>query len=269
MNTKMNIPIDAMVFNAGKNTVKVKADTLSMVAYSGGLVRNHYYWGDLIIDLAGMSFPKNSYPVLEEHRKDRKVGVVKRSQIHLNGGIKIEDAKLLDTLAAAEFKKLSKESFPWQASIFARPTDIERLGEGAKPIKVNGIEVKPPASIWRQSIFFEVSVVVFGYDPNTESRVVPGFSNDSHLTLSLNVEGDLQDFQDEKLVMGIYNSTCHGINTMFDKDEKFLTDEERQQDFEDEKLAESTFRSSSGGVQNEEISDEDEVSAQSMFDLSR
>ncbi|MGB2855124.1 MAG: hypothetical protein WBC61_00545 [Dehalococcoidia bacterium] len=201
---QMNIPINAMVFNAGRDTVvKAANDTLSMTAYSGGVIENHFYWGSLIIDLSGMVFPKESYPILEEHQKDKKLGFATRDQIGINGGLRIEGAKLLDTDAAREFRKLSKESFPYQASIYCQPTDIERLDESAKAVEVNSTKVKGPATIWRQSIFKEASVVVFGYCQDTESRVT-GFSEDSHLTLSLNVEGDLRAFEDERLANEIF-----------------------------------------------------------------
>ena len=44
-----------------------KTPKLKMVGYSGGIIKGHWYWGDLAIDLEGMSFPLSKYPILEDH----------------------------------------------------------------------------------------------------------------------------------------------------------------------------------------------------------
>ena len=46
---------------------------LNMVGYSGGVIKDHWYWGNLMINLDGMSFPITKYPILEDHRDDKKI----------------------------------------------------------------------------------------------------------------------------------------------------------------------------------------------------
>lgn len=142
-------------------------DRFHMVAYSGGVIKNHWYWGDLVIDLEGLSFPKSKYPILENHQTDRKIAFAKKPDTAM-GMIEFSDAEFVDTQVSEEFRKLSKQGFPYEASIYATPTSVEKVGAGEKA-EVNGMTIKGPASIWRKAIFKEASVCVFGYDSNTKS----------------------------------------------------------------------------------------------------
>jgi hypothetical protein len=92
-----------------------------------------------------------------------------------------DKVEFVDTEFANEFVKLSKQGFPYESSIYAVPSTIERLEEGASA-EVNGFSLKGPAAIWRQSTFKEMSVCVFGHDSNTRSEA---FSKDE---LELNIE---------------------------------------------------------------------------------
>jgi hypothetical protein len=74
----------------------------------------------------------------------------------------------LSTEASEEFQKLSQEGFPYQSSIYAKPSVVERLDDDATS-KVNGITVRGPASIWRKCEFKEMSVCVFGMDSKTRA----------------------------------------------------------------------------------------------------
>lgn len=91
-----------------------------------------------------------------------------------------ENAKFLSTEASEEFQKLSAEGFPYQSSIYAKPTNIERIAEGAKA-EVNGFSMKGPGTIWRQCDFKEMSVCVFGWDSKTQASA---FSKDEFEDLS-------------------------------------------------------------------------------------
>lgn len=143
-------------------------DSLQMVAYSGGIIKAHWYWGDLAIDLSGMKFPKKKNPILENHMTDRKVAFTNDKPKIDSGALVIDEAEFVDTEASLEFRVLSKQGFPYESSIYAKPTIIEKLEVGAKA-EVNGMSVKGPATIWRESIFKEASVCVFGADSNTKA----------------------------------------------------------------------------------------------------
>lgn len=171
----------------GKKTPK-----LSMVAYSGKVIKNHFYWGHLVIDLSGMKFEGTKFPILENHDTGRKIAftgkpiVTDGNELHINP----ETTVFVDTEASAEFQKLSAEGFPYQASIYAKPLVIERVEEGGS-VDVNGYKFKGPGVIWRQSVFKESSVCVFGWDTKTSSSA---FSK----TEMEDVDADMEFLSDEE-----------------------------------------------------------------------
>lgn len=146
-----------------------KTPKLKMVGYSGGIIKGHWYWGDLAIDLEGMSFPLSKYPILEDHWTEAKIAFTGKPDLS-NGKLEInpKTTKFLDTEASLEFQKNSMAGFPYQSSIYAKPSVVERLDENGKS-KVNGMSVKGPMSIWRKSEFKECSVCVFGWDSKTSA----------------------------------------------------------------------------------------------------
>jgi hypothetical protein len=183
MNEKMKIPEAALHFMDHQCLAKAEVGKeegakakLNMLAYSGKPIKNHWYWGDLVIDLDGMKFEKKAFPILENHRTDRKIAFSNGKPVIENYQLKAnpDSVEFVDTEYANEFIKLSKQGFPYESSIYAVPSTIERLEEGASA-EVNGFTLKGPAAIWRQSTFKEMSVCVFGHDSNARSEA---FSKD-------------------------------------------------------------------------------------------
>jgi hypothetical protein len=144
-----------------------KKPVLEMVGYSGGIIKNHWYWGDLAIDLQGMSFPKKKFPILQEHSTALKIGFATKMSIEGNK-LTVEKSEFVDTPESIKFRETSAQGFPYEASIFAKPTKIQRLLENEEA-EVNGYKMKGPGTIWRASTFKEVSVCTFGYDSNTSA----------------------------------------------------------------------------------------------------
>jgi hypothetical protein len=190
MREKLKVPTGALQFMdhecfAKTEIGKENVPKLKMIAYSGKPIKNHWYWGDLTIDLDGVKFDKSSFPILENHREDRKIAfsngkpVVKDYQLSIDP----DKVQFVDTESSAEFQKLSKQGFPYESSIYGVPSNIERLDEGATA-EVNGFTMKGPGAIWRQWTFKEASVCVFGHDSNTRSEA---FAN-TELELELEVD---------------------------------------------------------------------------------
>jgi hypothetical protein len=145
-----------------------KTPKLKMVAYSGGIIKGHWFWDNLAIDLNGIEFKQSRFPVLENHDTSRKVAVISKPVIEDGKLVAPENAKFLSTPESQEFQRLSAEGFPYQSSIYAKPSNIERLEENATA-EVNGYKMKGPGSIWRKCEFKEMSVCVFGWDSNTKA----------------------------------------------------------------------------------------------------
>lgn len=170
------------------NSIKLAANDggkvqLFMTAYSGKLIKNHWYWGDLAIDVSGMKMAKSKIPILNDHMTNEKIGFGE-SMVTKENTIEVTDATFLDTPFADDFIKNSQAGFPYEASIYAHPTKIQRLMEKEETM-VNGFTMKGPGTIWRESVLKECSVVVFGADSNTKSAAM---SEAEELTIE--VEGN-------------------------------------------------------------------------------
>ena len=172
---------------------------LEMTIYSGGVIRDHFWWGNLAIDLQGGKFTKKSYPILESHDVNKRIGFSKGKPI-IDGSLRVdsENTEFVDTKEADAFIKLSKQGFPFESSMYARPLAVERLEKGTSA-EVNGMTLKGPATIWRQWEFKEASVCVFGWDSNTKSQA---FANtEVELDVETSTVQLIEDQTKEKEVM--------------------------------------------------------------------
>lgn len=142
---------------------------LQMTVYSGGIIKGHWYWNNLAIDLQGMKLPKGKFPVLEDHLQSKKIAfsrnpVIDDKGLHLDP----EKTQFVSTPESEEFQRLSEEGFPYQASMYAKPSIVERIEEGSST-EINGFTFKGPGTIWRQCELKEASICVFGWDSKTQS----------------------------------------------------------------------------------------------------
>jgi hypothetical protein len=88
MKQQIEIPISALMLSTkDRNGASVGGGGgVRILAYSGKPIRSHWYWGDLAIDLRGIVFSHAKYPILENHRQDRKVGYFTKDDIRVNKG---------------------------------------------------------------------------------------------------------------------------------------------------------------------------------------
>ena len=165
---------------------------LKMVIYSGGVIKDHWWWGDLAVDLEGLKFNRPKFPVLENHNESMKIAFTGKPIID-EGGLRLnpDKTKFVSTPESDDFQKLSAEGFPYQASMYCLPSSVERLSPD-ETAKVNGFTMKGPGSIWRKAEFQEASVCVFGWDKKTESKA---FSKTD--TTELEYEEVMRDPTDE------------------------------------------------------------------------
>jgi len=157
----------AEVFSEGEG----KKPKLKMTAYSGKIIPNHFWWGDLALDVSGMKCAKKRLPILSDHETDKKIGftdnvITENNEIVIDS----ERTQFVDTEYANEFIKLSQEGFPYESSVRMYPLRIQRLQE-KESAEVNGYTMKGPGTIIREWHLKEASVCVFGYDAHTNSKV--------------------------------------------------------------------------------------------------
>lgn len=151
------------------------AERLDMVAYSGNVINDHFWWGNLAIDLDGIVFEREKYPILEGHWVESRIAftgvpIIDDSGLRINPDTTV----FLDTDESKRFRNQAAAGFPFQSSIYAIPTKVEEIPLG-ETTEVNGYSLAGPATVWRNCIFQEASVCVFGWDRKTHSSVM---SND-------------------------------------------------------------------------------------------
>jgi hypothetical protein len=132
------------------------------VAYSGGVVPNHGWNGDMAIDLASLSLPSGDVPVLRNHDPNQIVG---RARL-LNDGsqLTITEGRFSDvTDVGREVAALMGEGHPWALSIGINGT--LKSCDKKKPIEMNGRSMAVDAA-FRNSRVLELSFVPSGADPN-------------------------------------------------------------------------------------------------------
>jgi len=167
---KNTAPLKACVFDRlcevqfGSQDDK-EGNDFSITAYSGQIITNHWYWGNLGFDLKGIAFAKKVSPVLEEHFRSSRLGFTTKQEA--TDKVVVE-GKFLSNQTAQQMKGDIKEGFPMQASMYLVPTIIERIADG-ETSKVNGHTLKGPGTVFRKSTIKEISMCVFGADDNTQS----------------------------------------------------------------------------------------------------
>lgn len=150
-----------------------------IIAYSGKDIP-HFWWGKLALDLQGMTH-KKTIPILEQHDLAKKIGFTNKPVITPDFQLTHENVSFVDTPFSQEFQSLSKQGFPYEASVYAKPSTIEEVMEG-NTVEVNGRKFTGPGSIFRNWELKETSVCVFGADKHTKAKA---FSEDEELEVTV------------------------------------------------------------------------------------
>ncbi|MGA6102103.1 hypothetical protein ACPESL_07950 [Psychrobacter pocilloporae] len=167
-------PIDAAYqFLAGdvqtqidKTGDKVKR-TFSGVAYHGGQIDDHWYWGNLVFDLDNLDLADGKVPMLVEHDRDQRCGFINSHNIG-DAGLSI-DGTLLSNEHGTTIANDADEGYPWQMSVSIKPTRVETVESGQ--VTVNGRTFNAPVTIFRQNTIREVSFCALGADRHTNAQV--------------------------------------------------------------------------------------------------
>lgn len=174
MNKKtLQAPKSRFTFYSEEPLVELSGDgeespkTFSMVAYTGNPMPD-IFGGSIAVDVSGIDFgSKKRYPILEEHNRERKIGVATGKPDTTNSQVYIDNVQPLTNEKAKEFLDNLEDGFPYQSSISITPNKIEEVPDG-ETSEVNNMKFKGPGIIVRSSRFKEASVCVFGRDENTK-----------------------------------------------------------------------------------------------------
>ena len=151
------------------NNAAINNGSFSGTAYSGEVIENHGYWGNVIFDLDSMEAPEQ-IPVLLEHSRRQRAGFVESSSISNDSGLSVS-GKFLDPEKNQYSKEIQDDAggqFPWQMSVYIIPANIDRVETS---MMVNGkmreASQNEPLTIFRNSHIREVSFVAIGADRYT------------------------------------------------------------------------------------------------------
>lgn len=167
-NSKFSWLAPAQFSVTGEGAAKTRR--FSGVAYSGGVIKNHFYWGDVIFELSTISLSQQKLPILVEHARLLRCGYsTELSADHANG-LTIGGV-LLSNEDGAKVAKDSDEGFPWQMSIHIEPSVIMEVSPGAT-VEVNGQQLTGPVTVFKNSKIIEVSFTATGWDADTSATAM-------------------------------------------------------------------------------------------------
>lgn len=132
------------------------------------------WFGKAIVDLSGVEgIPLRGLPMLLEHDSRKPAGIGLSMEL-TDEGLVITGDLLLKQDGGKQVSDLSDDGFPLTASLGVKVLAREELEDGVEA-EVNGMTVKGPITIWRQSKLSETSFVVSDpADPNTTAEALKG-----------------------------------------------------------------------------------------------
>ena len=186
-------------FELGDNGEGSKTSPIKMVARSGQPIE-HWFWGNVVHDLAGMHMHKSRIPVDYVHDAKEIIGYL--NHFDSESGDLVASGALVpfkDSDRATEIIHKSKLGVPYEASINfgGDGIKVEDVPEGAVA-QVNGYQFEGPGVIVREWPLRGVAVCPYGADMNTESAMA--FSNNKQV-FSASVSTDPEAQQDKGSAM--------------------------------------------------------------------
>jgi hypothetical protein len=172
------IPANACVlavgeFELGDNGENAKTAPVRLVARSGKPIE-HWFWGRVVHDLAGMHLHKSRVPIDYVHDSKEIVGYLNR--FDATSGDLVTSGALVpfkDSDRATEIVHKMKAGVPYEASINfgGDGIKIENVPDGMVA-HVNGYQFDGPGLIVREWPLRGVAICPYGADANTESSAL-------------------------------------------------------------------------------------------------
>ena len=162
-------------FVIGDNGEKSKTAPIKLTARSGKPIE-HWFWGRVVHDLAGMRLHKSRLPVDYAHDDKEVIGYLNRFDSQ-SGDLVVSGALVpfKDTDRATEIIHKNREGVPYEASINfgGDGIKIEEVADGFVA-QVNGYAFDGPGVIIREWPLRGVAICPYGADANTNSSVLSG-----------------------------------------------------------------------------------------------
>ena len=157
-------------FAMGSNGENAKTAPVRLIARSGRPIE-HWYWGNVVHDLAGMQKHKPRLPIDYAHDAKEVIGYLNKFDIE--SGDLVASGALVpfgDSDRATEIIHKMNNGVPYEASINfgGDGIKIQELGAG-EVTEVNGFQFEGPGVVIREWPLRGVAICPYGADMNTES----------------------------------------------------------------------------------------------------
>jgi len=172
------IPVGACRMACGEvefrdNGPNTKSAAIRLKARSGGSI-DHWYWGRVVHDLAGMRLNKPRLTVDYAHNEAEVLGYI--NHFDTESGDLIASGALTpwrEDDRASEVMFKMREGVPYEASIFfgGDGIKIQEIAEGQVE-QVNGRQFEGPGIVIREWPLRGVAICPYGADSNTESTAL-------------------------------------------------------------------------------------------------
>jgi len=170
-NETRQIPLAALRFAAdlemGENGEGAKSVPIKVKA-RGAQAVDHWYFGRMVHDLAGMSLSKPRLAIDYCHREDEVLGFA--NKFNTEGGLVASGAltPFQEKDRASEVIFKSQQGVPYEASIFFDPAELvlEEVPQGLS-VPVNGLQFEGPGVVARRWTLRGLAVCPYGQDKNT------------------------------------------------------------------------------------------------------
>lgn len=162
-------------FELGDNGEKAKTAPVRLVARSGKPIE-HWFWGRVVHDLAGMHLSKPRLPIDYVHDSKEVIGYLNRFDV--SSGDLVTTGALVpykENDRANEIMHKMRAGVPYEASINfgGDGIKVQEIGEG-ETAEVNGARFDGPGVIVREWPLRGVAICPYGADANTESAALSG-----------------------------------------------------------------------------------------------
>lgn len=156
----LNNPVHFDSLNASDSGERLP--TFQMLAYTGVPMRFPQFVTPVVIDLSTLSLAAAQTPILREHDGNRIVGhgtvSISPQRVRVNGVVSGVGQDARDVVT------MSRNKFPWQASVRCDLSAMPEYIESGRKVTVNGRSWTGPLLVARNAILQEVSFTPIGRD---------------------------------------------------------------------------------------------------------
>ena len=170
MNKPLIATLDCTIAAAKGEGEEKSLPRVDIVGYNGGKMAVGY-WGDVVIDLAGLK-AKDAVPILLNHDAWTINAVLGMTDAVENDGkkLKLSGAIMADDDISRPVLSLARNGYKFQASVGVTPSKYKEVDAGDK-VEVNGRTLAGPFTLVQASELNEISIVPLGADGSTSARI--------------------------------------------------------------------------------------------------